>query len=142
MSGQVFILLTVLCYMNVLGQEFNATFIPEGIDGANPVIAAVENATNVRLFCKVNRISNGEIRQTQWTLIRPGMTPMIIFFLANGSGNFGFEEVFFVADGPVTNSRTNLTILKFCNTFNNTQIGCGSGGEIAARFDLKLIGKF
>ena len=64
---------------NVLGQEFNATYILEGSDDANPVIAAVENPTNVRLYCRVNRISNGEIRQTLWTLIRPVMTPMIFF---------------------------------------------------------------
>ena len=31
---------------------------------------------------------------------------------------------------------TNLTILKFYSTFDNTQIGCGGGGDIPARFDL------
>ena len=50
----VFILLTILGYVNVLGQDLN---------GANPVIAAVVNATNVEFYCRVTR--DGALRQTQ-----------------------------------------------------------------------------
>ena len=134
MSVRVFILLTILCY--VLGQDLNATIIPKGSDGANPVIAAVVNASNVEFYCRVTR--NGNLRQTQWTLIRPGMSNTIITFQLNGAVNVGFEN-FFVEDNIVTSSRTNFTIIEFYSTFDNTQIGCGSGGDIAARFDLKLI---
>ena len=136
MSVLVFILVTILCYVNVLGQDLNATIIPKGSDGANPVIAAVVNATNVEFYCRVTR--DGALRQTQWTLIRPGMSNTIITFQLNGAGNVGFEN-FFVEDNVVPNSRTNFTIIEFYSTFDNTQIGCGSGGQIAARFDLKLI---
>ena len=59
----VFILLTILCYVNVLGQDLNATTVPKGSDGTNPVIAAVVNATNVEFYCRVTR--DGALRQTQ-----------------------------------------------------------------------------
>ena len=131
MSVLVFILLTILSY--VLGQDLNATIIPKGSDGTNPVIAAVVNDSNVEFYCRVTR--NGDLRQTQWTLIRPGMSNTIITFQLNGAGNVGFKN-FFVEDNIVTSSRTNFTIIEFYSTFDNTQIGCGSG---AARFDLKLI---
>ena len=137
MAVLTFVLLTIL-YVNVLGQDLNATIIPKGSDGANPVIAAVVNASNVELYCKVTR--NRDLRQTQWTLIRPGMSNTIITFQLNGAGNVGFEN-FFVEDNIVPNSRTNLTIIEFYSTFDNTQIGCGLSGEIAARFDLKLISR-
>ena len=129
-------MLTILSY--VLGQDLNATIIPKGSDGTNPVIAAVVNASNVEFYCRVTRLSDGALRQTQWTLIRPGMSNTIITFQLNGAGNVGFEN-FFVEDNIVTSSRTNFTIIEFYSTFDNTQIGCGSGGKIAARFDLKLI---
>ena len=135
MSVEVFILVAV-CYVNIQGQTFNATTVPEGSDGTNPVIAAVENTPNVELFCRVTRLSDGVVRSTQWTLIRPGMSNIFILFLTNGSGSAGFEN-YFVED--INTFATNLTILKFSSTFDNTQIGCGSGGQIAARFDLKLI---
>ena len=135
MSIEVFLLLAVH-YVNIQAQTFNATTIPKGSDGTNPVIAAVENSPNIELYCRVTRLSDGVVRATQWTLLRPGMSPIFIFFLTNGSGNVGFEN-FFVED--INTIATNLTILEFYSTFDNTQIGCGSGGEIAARFDLKLI---
>ena len=68
MSIEVFILLAV-CYVNIQAQSFYATTIPEGSDGANPVIAAVENTPNIELYCRVTRLSDGVVRQRQWTLI-------------------------------------------------------------------------
>ena len=66
------------------------------------------------------------------------MSNIIITCQLNGAGNVRFEN-FFVEDNVVPNFRTNFTIIEFYSTFDNTQIGCGSGGQIAARFDLKLI---
>ena len=60
------------------------------------------------------------------------MSP-IFFFLTNGSGSVGFENYFFE---DINTFPTKLTILKFYSTFDNTQIGCGGGGDIPARFDL------
>ena len=137
MSVLVFILLTILCY--VLGLDLNATTIPKGSDGTNPVIAAVVNAPNIEFYCRMTRLSDGALRQTQWTLIRPGMTNIIITFQLNGAGNVGFEN-FFVEDNIVTNSQTNFTTIEFYSTFDNTKIGCGSGGDIAAMYYFSHLG--
>ena len=79
MAVRIFVLLTI-CYANVLGQQFNAKTVPKGSDGANLLIAAVVNATNVELYCRVTRLSDGALSQTKRTPIRPRISPMIIFF--------------------------------------------------------------
>ena len=116
------------------GQTFSTITFPEGIDGANPIISAVENTENVTFFCQVFRISDGVQRQTQWTLIKDGIETTILFTL-EGLGQTGFEN-YVVSPETV---RTNITILVFDETFDNNQIGCGSGGEIVSRFDLRII---
>ena len=128
-------LVLLYCTRETRGQIIFSTIIfPEGIDGANPIISAVENTVNVTFFCEVFRISDGVQRQTAWTLFKDGVeTP--ILFTAEGLGQTGFENY---VVSPVT-FHSNFTILVFNETFDNNQIGCGAGDEIVSRFDLRII---
>ena len=119
------------CTRETCGQLSSIIF-PEGIDGANPIISAVENTENVTFFCEVFR--DGDPRQTQWTLIKDDVET-IISFTSEGVGQTGFEN-YVVSQETL---RSNITILVFNETFDNNQISCGSGGEIASRFDLRII---
>ena len=115
--------------------QLSSIIFPEGIDGANPIISAVENTENVTFFCEVFR--DGDPRQTQWTLIKDDVETFILF-TSEGVGQTGFENY---EVSPET-LRSNITILVFDETFDNNQIGCGSGGEIASRFDLRIISEW
>ena len=127
----IIVLVLLYCTRETCGQTFNSTIFPEGIDGANPIISAVENTENVTFFCKVFR--DGELRQTQWTLIKDDAeTP--ILFTSEGLGQAGFENY----EASPEAVRTNITILVFDETFDNNQIGCGTG-VIVSRFDLRII---
>ena len=128
------VLMLLYCTRETCGQTFNATIFPEGIDGANPIISAVENTENVTFFCNVTRISDGVQRETRWTLIKDEVETGILF-TSEGLGQTGFEN-YVVSQETL---RSNITILVFDETFDNNQIGCGSGNEIASRFDLRII---
>ena len=128
----IIVLVLLYCTGETCGQTFNTTIFPEGIDGANPIISAVENTENVTFFCKVFR--DGQLRQTQWTVINDDAETPILFTL-EGLGQAEFEN--YVASPETV--RTNITILVFNETFDNTQIGCGTGGVILSRFDLRII---
>ena len=122
------------CTRETCGQTFSTIIFPEGIDGANPIISAVENTENVTFFCEVFRISDGVQRQTAWTLFKDGVeTPLL--FTSEGLGQTGFEN-YVVSQETL---RSNITILVFDETFDNNQIGCGAGGEIISIFDLRIL---
>ena len=130
----IIVLVLLYCTRETCGQTFSTIIFPEGIDGANPIISAVENTENVTFFCEVTRISDGVQRQTEWTLINNGIeTP--IAFTSEGLGDAGFENY----EVSQETSRSNFTILIFDETFDNNQIGCGSGGEIISIFDLRIL---
>ena len=131
------ILVLLYCTRETCGQMFSTIIFPEGIDGANPIISAVENTENVTFFCEVTRISDEVQRQTRWFLIKDGVETGITF-TAEGLGQTGFENY---VVSPET-FRTNITILVFDKTFDNNQIGCGPGGEIVSRFDLRIISEW
>ena len=122
------------CSRETYGQTFSTTIFPEGIDGANPIISVAENTENVTFFCEVTRISDGVQRQTQWTLIKDGVETFILF-TSEGLGQTGFRN-YVVSQETL---RSNITILVFDETFDNNQIGCGTGGEIVSIFDLRII---
>ena len=128
------VLVLLHCTTETRGQTFSTIVFPEGIDGANPLISAVENTENVTFFCEVFRISDGVQRQTQWTLIKDDVETTILF-TSEGLGQTGFEN-YVVSQETL---RSNITILVFDETFDNNQIGCGSGGEIVSIFDLRII---
>ena len=122
------------CNRETCGQSFSTIIFPEGIDGANPIISAVENTENVTFFCEVTRNSDGAQRETQWIQIKDG-TETLIAFTSQGLGQTGFEN-YVVSQETL---RSNFTILVFNETFDNNQIGCGTGGTVLARFDLRII---
>ena len=124
--------LVLLCCTRETYCQLTSIIFPEGIDGANPIISAMENTENVTFFCEVFR--DGNQRETQWTLIKDGVETTILF-TPEGLGQAGFEN-YEVSPEAV---RTNITILVFDETFDNNQIGCGSGGEIVSIFDLRII---
>ena len=94
----------------------------------------MENTENVTFFCEVTRISDEVQRQTAWTQIKDGVVTTILF-TSEGLGQTGFEN-YVVSQETL---RSNFTILVFDETFDNNQIGCGSGDEIVSRFDLRII---
>ena len=123
-----------------VGQSLNVSRThPIGVDGANPLVLAVEDSKNVTLLCEV--VENGETSiSTEWRWISdPESNPngTILFFHANGTG---CEENFMSLNPD--NESSNLTILTFNGTFDNKKIGCGHNGTILIRFDLKLISKY
>ena len=128
------VLVLLYCTRETCGQTFSTIIFPEGKDGANPLISAVENTENVTFFCEVTRISDGVQRQTLWTLIKNGVETSIPF-TSEGLGQTGFEN-YVVSQETL---RSNFTILVFNETFDNNQIGCGSGGQTVSRFDLRII---
>ena len=128
--------LSLLVSLTSSQPNLNATTIPAGSDGSNPLISAVEGTINVSMTCEVFRISDGVQRQTSWTLIRNG-SENVNFLFTNGLGRENFEN--FVVVEPL---REHLTILEFNSSFDNTQMGCGSGSEVAAKFDLRIISKY
>ena len=130
----IIVLILLYCTRETCGQTFSTIIFPEGIDGANPIISAVENTENATFFCEVTRISDGDQRVTQWTLIKNGIETSILFTL-EGLGQTGFEN-YVVSQETL---RSNITILVFNETFDNNQIGCGAGGEIISIFDLRII---
>ena len=130
------VLVLLYCTGETCGQIFNSTIFPEGIDGANPIISAVENTKNVTFFCEVFRISDGVQRQTAWTLFNDSVMAKLLF-TSEGLGQTGFENY---VVSPTT-FRSSITILEFDETFDNQNntIGCGAGDEIVSRFDLRII---
>ena len=75
-----------------------------------------------------------KFRETRWFQIKDGVETGITF-TAEGLGQAGFEN--YVVSPEMF--RTNITILVFDETFDNNEIGCGSGNEIVSRFDLRII---
>ena len=138
MSVKIVLLVFLWSLVSYTSSEpfLNATTIPAGSEGSNPLISATKGTKNVNMTCEVFRISDGVQRQTLWTLIRNG-SENVIFLFTNGLGQENFENFMVIEI-----FRAQLTILEFNSSFDNTQMGCGSGGEIAARFDLRIISEY
>lgn len=118
------------------GQSSVNKTIPVGIGGQNPFISAVENASNVSMFCEI--VFNADILvETNWFLLRSG-APNVILSFTNGVGDEFFENFM---TSPNSDFRRTLTILTFNRSFDGTQIGCGAGENVRGVFDLELIRK-
>ena len=122
----------------VVGQFVKANeTIPQGIDGANPLIAAIAGSSNVSMFCEVVLISSETLVRTLWELRIDGQAPEELLF-SDGVGQPGFENYMTT---PNADFRRALTILTFDSSFDNTRIGCGAGDDIVTLFDLRIISK-
>ena len=124
-----------------LGQILEATTVPETLDNVVPVVSALENATNVQLYCFINRTTDGQHRRTRWSLIRNETDPVFIKLNINGTPAQSLFDNFMAEGEGTFYFHTNLTILSFNNSFDNTVIGCGSAEFIVGRFYLRIIRK-
>ena len=131
------VILFVICLLlsSSCGQIYNASTIPAVGEGTFPIVSAVEDAENITFFCEVFRISDGVQFLTQWSLIRDSDTVFFLFTL-EGNGQENFENMMVTTTAEF---RSNLTIFVFNSSFDNTQIGCGQGNEVASRFNLRII---
>ena len=132
--GLSFIVHLVLVLNKAFGQQLNVTrTYPVELDGANPLVTAVEDAKNVTVLCEL--YLDETLLRTEWSFITDSMVTYLAF-TKDGCGQEKFMS------SPNSDFRRNLTILTFDSNFDNTQIGCGPTGIIIVRFDLKLISKY
>ena len=135
----------LLCFLVFLSEAFGQSLEvsqthPIGVDGANPLVLAVEDSINVTLLCEV--VENGQTSvSTEWRFIsdpESNSSGTILSFYANGTVA-GYEKKFMSLPND---NQTNLTILTFDRTFDNKKIDCGHNGFTLITFDLKLISKY
>ena len=111
---------------------------PVSLDGQTPVIAAVEGAMNIKLFCKVT--FNGNPSITTWQLTKFGSPRYLLTFDVNGKGTPPNSENFTATGVPVENtlSRSNLTILTFDRSLDKALMECGLSNTVMANFTLRI----
>ena len=123
--GLRFIVLLVLVLNKAFGQQLNVTrTYPVELDGANPLVSAVEDAKNVTVLCEL--YLDETVLRTEWSFITESMITYLAF-TKDGGGQEKFMS------SPNSDFRRNLTILTFDSNFDNTQIGCGASGIIIVR---------
>ena len=134
----IFLSCSILCWLICFSgsQTLNTTTIPPVANGNFPLISAHEDSENVTMFCKVIQISSGLRITTQWSLIRNSSDTIFLRFNLNGTGREFFENMMTTS---IDDFQSNLTIFVFNSSFDNAQIGCGAGGEVAGRFDLRIL---
>ena len=133
--------LLLLAVLKVNGQTFTLVdSFPEVINDTNPIVSAVENAQNVTIYCAIKLTSDGSIFNTQWgRATTPGGMPLFLSFNPDGTAENTDTENYMVTPNPLR--RRNLTIFVFDSSYDDDQITCGAGGEVVARFDLRIISK-
>ena len=140
------ILVIALCSKSVTSQQLVADTDPPTTDESPAIIAALENATNVTIYCVVIRTGSG-IRQNVWRITRPGdtMSTTIQFNALDRTAKEGFENYFVTSNITVFNIPilTNLSIRVFDSSFDMATISCGSGADVAINgtFRLRIIGE-
>ena len=114
-NGLGFVVFLVLELNKAFGQQLNVTrTYPVGLEGANPLVTAAEDAKNVTVLCELTL--DETVLRTQWSFITDSVT--LLAFTEDGSGQEKFMS------SPNSDFRRNLTILTFNSSFDNTQIGC------------------
>ena len=133
----------VLDLVSVLDNSNGLSTYPVSQDGQTPVIAAVEGAMNIMVFCEVT-LSNDNPTFTNWILTRVGENPIPLDFDTNGTGIPPNSENFMATGIPLGSgvSRSNLTILTFDSSLDKTLLGCARSNTVLANFTLRLISKF
>ena len=134
--------LVVLGLVWLLGNCNGLSTYPVSQDGQTPVIAAVEGAMNIKLFCEVT--FNGNPSFTTWQLTKFGSLRYLLTFDVNGTGTPPNSENFMATGVPVGNSlsRSNLTILTFNSSLDKALMECGLSNTVMANFTLRITCMF
>ena len=126
---------TILCL--ILAVQFGAhvselSTDPPTENGGTTVVAALENATNVSVFCAVTEFGNATL--TAWYLTEEGGTRQRIQFGQQCAANF-------LETGA---GNANLTILLFGRNLDMARLECNNGlnppNREVAFFSLRIIG--
>ena len=114
----------VLGLVSLLDNSNGLSTYPVSQDGQTPVLAAVEGAMNIRIYCEVT--FNGNPTFTNWILTRHGGNPILLDFDINGTGIPPNSENFVATGVPVGNgiSQANLTILTFDSSLDMALLEC------------------
>ena len=132
----------VLGFVSLLDNSNGLSTYPVSQDGQTPVIAAVEGAMNIRVYCEVT--FNGNPTFTNWILTRVGENPILIDFDINGTGIPPYGQNFMATGVPVGNgiSQANLTILTFDRSLDMALLECARSSTVMANFTLRIICMF
>ena len=137
-----FVLSRVLLLVCLLSDSNELSTFPVSENGGTPIVAAIENAINVRVFCEVTFNNNPSF--TTWQLTTFGEPRFLLTFDINGTGISPNSQNFMANGVPVGNgiSRSNLTILTFDSSLDMTLLECGLGNTVMANFILRIIRMF
>ena len=129
----------VLVLVSLLDNSNGLSTYPVSQDGQTPVIAAVEGAMNIMVFCEVT--FNGDPTFTTWQITRVGELRFPLTFDINGTGTSPNSENFMATGVPIGNeiSRSNLTILIFDSSLDMILLECGLANTVMANFTLRII---
>lgn len=134
--------LHVLCFLSALYLSSPVTCLYT-IPSVDTPLAAVENSSNVTVFCRV--LLSGDITRTSWFISKPASSPpmLMTFDLVTGEGTGQFANFFATGDlvgSTDFSSWSNLTIRNFDSSFNSAALGCGVS-TVEAIFTLRIICK-
>ena len=132
----------MLDLVSLLDNSNGLSTYPVSQDGQTPVIAAVEGAMNIRVYCEVT--FNGNPTFTNRILTRLGGDRILLNFDINGTG-IPPNSVKFMATGvPVGNeiSPSNLTILTFDSSLDMALLECAQSCNVMANFILRITSRF
>ena len=123
----------VLVLVSLLDNSNELSTYPVSQDGQTPVIAAVEGAMNIMVFCEVT-FNKGITTFTNWILTRVGDNPILIDFDINGTGIPPYGQNFMANGVPVGNgiSQANLTILTFDSSLDMALLECAQSSAVMA----------
>ena len=113
---------------------------PQISDTESPTVYAIENSTNVSIFCNV---TFGNIQLvTLWRLTKE-LSVDDLDFNINGTAANTDSSNFYVTGEPLSGgtTRANLSILLFDSLLDTALIHCGSGSDLPGEFNLRLLGK-
>ena len=133
----------VLGLVSLLDNSNGLSAYPVSQDGQTPVLAAVEGAMNIEVYCEVT-FNKGIITFTNWILTRVGNNPILLDFNINGTGMPPNSDNFMATGVPVGNgiSRSNLTILTFDRSLDMALLECAQSNDVMANFTLRIIRMF
>ena len=132
----------VLVLVSLLDNSNGLSTYPVSQDGQTPVLAAVEGAMNIRVYCEVT--FNGNPTFTNWILTRLGGGRILLTFNVNGTGTSSDSQNFRVTGemlGAGT-TQSNITILTFNNLLDMALLECAEGNTVMANFTLRIICEF